>query len=60
MTEQYLKRKDGSAIPYIEKVQEFLRGDLKPTISPREYILSHAGYERYAEDAYKLMVKYCN
>ena len=60
MTEQYLKRKDGSATPYVEKVQEFLRGDLKPTVSPREYILRHAGYERYAEDAYKLMVRYCS
>jgi len=59
MTEKYLKRKDGSAIPYIEKVKQFLNGELNPSISPREYILRHAGYERYANDAYELMIKYC-
>jgi len=59
MTDKYLKRNDESHIPYIEKVQQFLSGDLKPSISPREYILRHAGYERYANDAYELMIKYC-
>ena len=59
MTEKYLKRKDNCAAAYINKIKEFLSGELKPSISPREYILKHAGYERYANDAYKLMVKYC-
>ena len=44
---------------YIEKVEQFLSGDLKASISPREYILKHAGYERYANDAYERMTKYC-
>jgi len=60
MTEKYIKRKDNVAQAYIDKVKEFLAGDLKPSISPREYILKHAGYERYANDAYKLLTKYCN
>ncbi len=59
MTEKYIKRKDKCAAAYIDKIKEFLAGELKPSISPREYILKHAGYERYANDAYKLMVEYC-
>ncbi len=59
MTEKYLKRNDRSHVAYIEKVEQFLSGDLKASISPREYILKHAGYERYANDAYDLMEKYC-
>lgn len=60
MTKRYLKRNDNAAGPYIKKVKQFLSGKLKPSISPREYILKHAGYERYANDAYELMMKYCN
>jgi hypothetical protein len=59
MTEKYIKRKDNAAQPYVEKVKEFLDGKLQAPLSPREYILRHAGYERYANDAYKLMIKYC-
>ena len=51
MTDKYLKRKDEAYNNYIEVVKRFLNGDLKPSISPREYILRHAGYERYANDA---------
>ena len=59
MTDKYLKRNDDAAIAYIEKIREFLSGDLELTISPRKYILKHAGYERYANDAHDLFVKYC-
>jgi hypothetical protein len=59
MTDSYLKRKDKAYEKYIEVVKRFLNGELKPSISPREYILQHAGYERYANDAYDLMIKYC-
>ena len=59
MTDKYLKRKDEAYKNYIEVVKRFLNGDLKPSISPRKYILQHAGYERYANDAYDLMLKYC-
>ena len=60
MTDQYLKRKDEAYVKYIDLLKTFLSGDLKPSISPREYILKHAGYERYANDAHKLLVKYCS
>jgi len=59
MTEKYLKRNDDSAQPYIEKIKQFLGGEIPMPLSPREYILQHAGYERYANDAYDLMIKYC-
>jgi len=59
MTEKYIKRNDDCADAYIDKIKDFLEGRLKPSVSPREYILKHACYERYANDAYKLMVEYC-
>ena len=59
MTDSYLKRKDKAYEKYLEVVKKFLSGELKPSISPREYILQHAGYERYANDAYDLMLRYC-
>ena len=59
MTDLYLKRNEGSAQAYFEKIKEFLDGSLKLEESPREYILRHAGYRRYADDAYDLLNKYC-
>ena len=59
MTEKYIKRKDDAHIAYHKKIREFLDGDLKLSTGPREYVLEHAGYQRYADDAHKLMVKYC-
>ena len=59
MTDSYLKIKDKAYEKYLEVVKKFLSGELKPSISPREYILQHAGYERYANDAYDLMLRYC-
>ena len=60
MTEdRYIKRKDTAAKAYIEKLQEFLSGKLKIENTPRDYILKHAGYERYRNDAYQLLLKYC-
>ena len=58
MTEKYLKRKTGAANQYIHKIKSFLNNEISPSISPREFILSHAGYKRYADDAYKLANKY--
>ncbi len=59
MTDKYLKRKDGAYNNYLEVLDSFLAGGIKQSISPREYILQHAGYERYANDAYDLMLRYC-
>jgi hypothetical protein len=59
MTERYLKRKDNAHVAYHKKIKEFLNGDIIPSIGPRDYILKHAGYQRYADDAYKLVSKYC-
>ena len=58
MTEKYLKRKDNAASEYLKKIKSFLAGQIDMSISPREYILSHAGYQRYASDAHKLFDKY--
>ena len=60
MTERYLVRKDDAAEKYFAKIVEYLNGDIKFDRSPREFILQHAGYQRYADDAYKLMIKYCS
>jgi glycosyltransferase involved in cell wall biosynthesis len=59
MTERYLVRKDDAAQKYLNKIKEFLQNKLTIHESPREYILRHAGYERYANDAHDLMMKYC-
>ena len=60
MTEKYLVRNENAAISYIDKLNDFLNGDLVPSISPRDYILKHAGYARYSEDAFRLLNKYCS
>ena len=59
MTEKYLKRNDNAAELYVEKIKEFLNGDLAVKKSPREFVLKHTSYERYANDAYDLLLKYC-
>ncbi len=59
MTDLYLKRNEGSAKEYFNKIKSFLDGTLNIEESPREYILRHAGYKRYADDAYTLLNKYC-
>tara|TARA_R100000008_G_C3581599_1_gene168920 strand:- start:1247 stop:2227 length:981 start_codon:yes stop_codon:yes gene_type:complete len=59
MTDKYLKRKDDAALAYIDKIKEFLDDKIPMAESPREYILRHAGYQRYADDASKLLNKYC-
>ncbi len=59
MTSKYLKRKEDAHNKYYEKIVSFLNGGIEMPVSPREYILKHAGYERYANDAYELMLKYC-
>jgi hypothetical protein len=58
MTDKYLKRKAGAANQYLNKIKSFLNSEISPSISPREFILSHAGYKRYADDAHKLANKY--
>ena len=58
MTKNYLKRKEDAHNKYYEKIVSFLNEEIEMPVSPREYILRHAGYERYADDAYKLMLKY--
>tara|TARA_Y100000361_G_scaffold9440_1_gene7600 strand:- start:338 stop:1300 length:963 start_codon:yes stop_codon:yes gene_type:complete len=60
MTDKYLVRTDDAAEKYIKKIKEFLNNEIVMEESPREYILRHAGYQRYADDAYNLMVKYCS
>jgi glycosyltransferase involved in cell wall biosynthesis len=60
MTEKYLKRKEDAHVNYYHKIRSFLDGDLVPLISPREYILKHTSYQRYADDAYELMTRYCS
>ena len=59
MTDKYLVRKNDADEKYFSKIISFLNGELKYTESPIKYILRHAGYQRYADDAYKLMTKYC-
>lgn len=59
MTDKYIKRKEDAHIKYYEKISSFLSGEIDLRISPRGYILKHAGYKRYVNDAHKLMIKYC-
>ena len=59
MTEKYLKRNDNAAELYVEKIKEFLDGDLTIDRTQREFVLKHTSYERYANDAYDLLLKYC-
>jgi hypothetical protein len=59
MTDRYLKRKEDAHVRYYNKIKEFLDGDLQINVSPREYVLKHTSYQRYANDAYELMNKYC-
>ena len=39
--------------------KEFLDGKLKIKKTPREHVLQHTSYQRYSNDAYKLLEKYC-
>ena len=59
MTDKYLKRNETAPELYVKKIKEFLDGQLIVNKSPREFVLKHTSYERYANDAYNLMQKYC-
>ena len=59
MTDKYIKRNEGAAEAYVAKVKEFLDGKLKIKKTPREHVLQHTSYQRYSNDAYRLLEKYC-
>ena len=59
MTDRYIKRNDNAANLYVEKIKQFVNNELPIVTTPRDFVLHHAGYERYCNDTYELLTKYC-
>jgi len=60
MTEKYLVRKPEAASSYMEKLDWFFEHSGKENLnSPREFVLYHTSYQRYCDDVYQIIEKYC-